>query len=496
MASVSTRKSASTRASNGWVRIGVRSDLIMVIVALLLSLAFSYVLFAAPVTKIAEITTGESQNFTHIALWTAGAIFVIIAPLFLFMTGRPLELDLDRRVMRVGWRTVPFDRVRHAYRRPGGGLYGDGLQWILQLEIRRGLDARLPMWTTAQADLNAVELETLLAMLEYAPIEPKQGETVRAPLDDELGKRSAAERVADRVSLAIMPHTRVAFTKPTLLLEVRKRLEEVRKQEELDGTDIDRPGAVSRVLHGLVNGAGQGPAGVGTKGMILPPESLPERAKGRSGSGHDPHAPLRRGMFGTCTFAFRRERLEVEKWLREQGAAAVPRYAPSRVLGWLVVLAAAPLPWIYPSVLTVITWPFILWAGVLVTYRARVKRYIAVRSAAMGVLQSGATIPPFVAEFFEPRFPERNYGKHVYAFGVGVAVLLILPGLLSVLTGMFSAMAGWAAGPNEGDKPYFGVVLALIVACITLMVRWNYSTIRTLARASAEWRSLSGFTEI
>lgn len=484
--------STSTRTLGGWVRIGVNSDAVLLFLAFALSAGFAFIVFRVPITKIVEIVTEASQDSFHVALWLTGIFFILIAPLFLTMTSRPLMVDLDRRLMKVGWRTAPFDQLRHAYRQPSPG---NRREWILQLDIKRGLDARLPMVTAGQPDLSVRELETLLTVLEAAPIEPKVGETLRAPMGEELGTRDAGEEVADRVSEALMVYTRVAFAKPTLLKEVQKRLASARAQEELDGPPTEGWWGIPRVVSAMQTSTHRNRVDR-PNSMVLPAEPVllvdTENGKLRPYFGRYLNHPRGRGMLGTGRSTFSRERNDVEEWLNAQRAPSIPRFATSRLFGWAIFLLALPLPWIFESVVTILTWPFLLWTGLLLRYRARIKRYLAVRSRAIGVLVSGTPIPAFVHSFFGPRFPERTYGKHVYAIGIGLIVFLIFPIFLFVLTGSFSMMAYWTSSEQDWEKPYFALVLALGVLCIALTVRWNYKIIRALVQAKVEWQLLGG----
>lgn len=487
----------SGHTSSGWVRIGARPEAVLVLFALAVSAGLSFVLFRDPVTRVVELVSGVPQNSFHTAVWVTGILFLIFAVLILFRTSRPLIVDLDRRVMKVGWRTVSIDQVSSAYRLPGGSSAGARHDWILQLEVPGSFDARLPMRTAAAPDLTSRELETLLSVLDSAPIEPKEGELVHAPVDGELGERAIPQQVADRVSEAIMPYTRVTFAKSTLIREVQKRLEGAREQEKFDGSPPEGGWGIRRVIAAILKGINQGSGDRGAT-RIFPPEPVIERdpvsLKRIPYSQRYLNNPLARGMLGTCLPSFIRERKAVEEWLRAESMTALPRSLSLRIVGWAVILLAIPMPWLFGSVVTVMMWPLILWMGLLMCYRARVARYLAVREGALGVLITGKSVPLFVQNFFAPRFPERTCGKHGYALGIIVTVVLIFPILLFVLTGSFSMMAGWSTVEQSWEKHYFAVVIALGVLSIALTVRWHYAVIRALARAKSEWQLLGGGT--
>src|SRR5690606_35061474 len=119
--------------------------------------------------------------------------------------------------------TIRLDELRHAYRMPGGPSMR---QFVVQLELVGGLDARLPVRSAALPDLSARELGVLIEAIERSSVVPRPGMPMRSPITGELGPRSDQERRADAMADAVAPFGRISYAKPTLLAELREVLAE------------------------------------------------------------------------------------------------------------------------------------------------------------------------------------------------------------------------------------------------------------------------------
>lgn len=482
-----------TRRRTGWIQLGAGTDWSMGLLGLGLS-AVTAALIAAPTSQLIELVSGASPGWFGTALWILPFAFLLLGLPLLVMANRPASVDLDRRLLRVGWRTVSFDELRHVYRMPGGSSSD---KVLLQLEVTRGLDARLPLSSDALPDLTLNELEVLLAMLEQAPIEPKPGLPVHSPIADELGPRDSSARVADRISDALRPFGRVAYTKSTVLMEVELAIERQRAVDGGTGTVLPERGDGARAASALVSGL-EFAAGARGKITIMPPERMPV-VNGDYG----------RGFFGSGGGTFRRHRDAVEEWLRSTRVPVVRNYVDSRALGWMVVVVGLLLPWIFgvlamsslvfyfsPSAdaylwgtaISFVFWPIVAWAGLLLVHRARIRRYVADRSAALEALGRGHAIPDNVHTFFGAPFPERAYATGVYVFGISLLVIALGMGLVIVSLGF-----GTVNGPYTPQPWQIPVGTALTVSAAPILMsvlRWQRFMTGELARAGVEWRLL------
>lgn len=479
------------KTRRGWVRLGVGTDWSMGLLGLGLS-AVTAALIAAPTSQLIGIVSGVNPGWLVTALWIVPFAFLLLGLPLLLMANRPASVDLDRRLLRVGWRTIPFDRLRHVYRMPGGRTAD---RVLLQLEITRGLDARLPLSSDALPDLSTSELEVLLAMLEQAPIEPKPGLPLHSPIADELGLRDGSALVADGISDALMPYGRVAYAKPTLLLEVRRAIE--RRRAADGGAGLPDRGDVSRAASALLTGLDLA-SGSRPEMTIMPPEAMPV-VNGDYG----------RGFFGSGGREFRRRRNAVEEWLRSVRVPVVRSYVDSRALGWVVVIVALLLPWIFgtlaissvifyfsPSAdgalwgaaISFVFWPILAWGGLLLIHRARIRRYVSDRSAALEAFGRGNIVPEDVHRFFGAPFPERSYAVGVYLFGIVMLVIALGIGLVIVSLGF-----GTVNGPYVPQPWQIPIGAALTVSAAPILVgvlRWQRFMSGELARAGVEWQLL------
>ncbi|MBX3093902.1 MAG: hypothetical protein KF680_05080 [Cryobacterium sp.] len=477
-----------TTRHSSWVRIGADTTWVMLALGLGLSVVGAAGI-AAPVSELVRITSGTQPGWLLTALWTFVVLAVLLCVPLVIMANRPASIDLDAGLVRVAWRTVPFAELRHVHRMPGGTTAD---QFVIQLELERGLDARLPVRSAGLPNLTVDELEVLLEMLGRAPIEPRPGLPVRSPIADELGPRSSTDLIADEVSDALQPFGRVAYAKPTLLLEVEDAI--ARAQQASAGADwgdqplpSERLRAASAVTKALV----EAPRSSMT---IMPTVEEPGAAR------------------STERFSVRRR--AVEEWLTTHGAATVNTHTFGRVLGWAVVIAALIAPWIMTFVLmrgyfvfgalpldtvmgwwaaSVLTWPFGVWLGFVLLRRARALRNTSARRAALALRSRGVVVPGVVRDFFASTTSERSYGTHVYLFGLVLSVAFLASGFLFLA--LSGDMVGGPYSPLAWHAPLGWLLLVPAIPVFVGVLRWQRYMHGQLARAQVEWRLLGNSSE-
>jgi hypothetical protein len=494
---------ANAVQSTSWVRIGAGTNWSMVLLTLGISVG-SALLLASPVAGLIVVVTGVNPGWLVTVLWIAPLGFILLGvPLVLF-ANRPASIDLQRGLFRVGWRTVSFDRIRHVYRLPGGKA-ADAV--VLQIEIARGLDARLPLTSDALPNLTLNELETLLAVLEQANIEPKPGLPLHSPIANELGPRVGADLIADRISDSLMPLGRVAYSKPTVLLDLQRTIDLVRARDTASGVSgLPDLGDASRAATALGDGLTLATAAQPNT-QILPMTTLPVVND------------YGRGFWGSGGQTFCRQRDAVEEWLRTVQAPIAPRYLASTVAGWFIIVVAIVWPWlligmilgvvplyllpggyeIYNSAVPValwsivfsfFLWPVQVWGGLVLIHRARIRRFVADRSAALSAHGRGHTVPETVTRFFGAPLPERSFGLNVYWFGLVMFLVALVGGLLLISLGYNTV-----GGPYEPEAWQTPLGLVFLLCAVPILIR----TLRSqrhmtgeLARARVEWQLLNG----
>lgn len=349
----SSGRPADTKRQIGWLQLGVNTSVSMGLLALAISVVTG-LLLAEPTSRLIEVVSGINPGWWVTVFWTILILFVLLGVPLIVLSNKPASVDLDRKLIRVGWRTVSFDQLQHVYRRPGGK---DVDQAVLQLEIGRGLDARLPLSSDALPDLTLNELETLLAVLEQAQIEPKAGLPMRSPIADEFGTRLAADLVADQVGDALMPFGRVTYSKPTVNADY-----------------------------------GRGVCGSGAKTFRRHQDNVEEWLR-------SVRIPVERNYVGTTAIG----------WIIVVGVLLLP---------WVIgVLIWNIFPLYYALGLggssedlrnilygrffaAFLLWPLPAWGGLILIHRTRIRRFVADRSASLNAMSIGHTVPPEVKRFF------------------------------------------------------------------------------------------------
>lgn len=469
-------------ARDGWVKVGTDTTVVLVMVGLGLAV-LGGVLLAVPISRLVEVTSGTLPGWWPTALWTFIVLAVLLCVPLAIFANRPATINSGAGLLRVAWRTVPFGALRHVYRMPGGT---NPSQFVIQLEIEGGLDARLPISSAALPNLTADELRVLLDMLERSPIEPNPRFPARAPIAGELGPRSAELQIADHVSEALQPFGRVSYAKATLLLEVRDAI--ARQERTAGGAEAvgdALPSERLRATTTVVRALREAPRHT----MAIMPDALeaPEAAP-------------------TQRFSVRRR--TVEEWLSTVGAH-VRTYTLSRVVGWVVIGLSLVIPWVLTFAVmrgwavyvsapfdtlmgwwgaSILTWPFGVWFGVVLLKRARALRNRSARREAVNSLVRGHRVPEFVAPFFGSTKAERSYGVHVYVWLLVLSIAFAASGL--VFLALSGDMVGGPYSPLVWHAPLGWVLLMPVIPVFVGALRWQRYMYGQLARAQVEWRLL------
>ncbi len=465
---------APKKARGDWVRIGVGTDWAMALVALAISLFFGYGIPSGTWVGVFAGLGLHAQD-SVLAFWTSFAAFLVIAPMLVFLTTRRARVDINRRLLRIGWRTVPFDQLKYVYRTPGGR---SGSQFMIRLEVAFGLDARLGINATNQPNLNTNELAALLALLEHAPITPKPGVMLRAPIDDELGPRDESDVLVDQIHRAMMPYGRQAYAKPTVIREVQQQLDAARGAgSNSTGIDDDESsfGRVASALEVNLRGANGYSAG---NGMPLPDE-VEKRAHGR----------FSRGLLGTVSLSYRRQNKVVTTWLMSRDALAKTEWSRLRISAWVVIAVCVAVPVLLPRGITDFLAPVGVWVAILMLYRDRIRRYCSKRAAVLRVRRSGINVPKKVREFFGERFPERAVARHIFYSRIFIGVVFLFV-VLFLSVGDFPLFEHWYER-QEWQRPVAAFVLVLVITNFVAAVRVASNGFADVVRARLEYVAIS-----
>lgn len=463
-----------TGRSAGWVRIGNNPALKLVLYAaafaVIVAVAISHL-----TAQLAMVISGAYTSWLTAASWTFLVTFVIsVTPMFMF-AHRPAHINLATEQLRVGWRTIPFSELRHVYRVPIAAARDE---LVIQLDVSRVLDARIQIVRHQRSTLTAGELAMVIAMLERAPIEPVAGGAVHAPLRDELGERSAAERLSDQVNVALMPFRKTEYSKPTVLAQLRGILDASRENEKVEFA-------------------------------LLEPSGEFAVSYDESSLGHD-HG---RGFWGTLGRKFAARQVEAEQWLASEEAPAPRRFSGWRALTWVLLILAPlspilffvgfassffiyayywvnldPVAFMAWGAVAFFFWPFAAWLCLIVLQGLRIRRYLDARAAALTVRAAGRAVPDSIRHFFGPLFPERSFGTQVYIYGLLLSLGSLVTGLV-----FLALSAGMVSGPYEPLPWHFAVGWPLVLATAPLfgaVLWWQNHWSAQLARASVEWQLL------
>ncbi|CAN5627952.1 hypothetical protein BH10ACT7_BH10ACT7_16400 [soil metagenome] len=463
-----------------WIRIGrgglPRVALIVLVLALVIAL-----FIAAPMAQLGSLVSGTPLPFGIGYLGGVVVVFVLIAPLVLPRATRPLSIDASHTVLRVGLRTIPASDVRHAYRLPDGQFDG---RFQVQLAVP-GLDPLVGVSAARPAELSSEELDALLALLANSPIEPDVGVTLRPPLGGELGSRDDAQRFDDQLADVLLPFERMTYSKPTLIAE----LEKIR--DALAGEAVGESSATIRDL-GLV-----------TPGTTNAP------LRRRTLSAVPAQVGPARGFWALQGGPYNKQISDVEQWLRSVGhAVAAPRDWQWWV-GLLLVVFGFASPWLsaaaafpatfYSSTISIptmmgvfvfflLSWPFIVWPGFVLMWRARIGRYERARRATLAVRRQRVTVPQPVAAFFGPVFPEIALLNPLLWLVLAESMVLLVGGLTSITLGA-GQVENWDALPLG-----LPVGVTMVLASVPLFA-WGVRLIRDGAaqqlRADAFWRAIA-----
>jgi len=472
-----------------WTRIGRGSFRAMVLLAIGLSLGIA-LFIAAPMTEFGPVLLGATVPWFVGYLVSIGVVLVLIAPMLLPRATRPVYVDASGARVRVGLRTHAVSDIHRAYRLPDG--LSDG-RFQLRLALP-GIDALVGVSARMPAELSTAEFDALITLVERAPIEPDPSVTLRPPLDHELGERAAADAFSDNVSRGLLAHETMSFAKLTLLAELRLL------RESLAGT-----------------GTGVGTATIRDIGLVTPyTTNAPTQQAAIAEATAIAAAGPKRGLFWTLSKAFRGELAAGEAWLHSAAAPsddARERSARfSTTVGLVVIIAGLAAPWLalLPVLAAVfgggifgtpdlgslggiiafffLTWPFIVWAGIMVNWRGRILRFEDLRSRVVAVRAHGIGVPREIANFVGPRFADVAYLNGLLMFLIVQSIVLLAGGLTMFAVAM-GQVENWGPSVIAAAIGVLMAVASIPVFAIAVRVISRFGT-RQL-RAVAYWKAVA-----
>ncbi len=470
------------QGADRWVRVsrGTLRRVTLIVAGLSGAIALA---IAAPMSALGTLVLGVPVPSA--VGWAAGTavVFVLLGAVLLPRAGRALDVDVDGAALRLGRRVVPVSAVRHAYRIPDS--VHDG-RFQLRLAIPGGLDALVSVSPTPPVELTDQGLAALIRLVERSGIEPDVSVPARPPIGDELGVRDGTQRFADRLGTALLPFEVVSFSKAGLLAEL---------------ANAQRGAAGAPAAHDVARDLG-----LQVPGTTHAPEigaTLREAATAEAG------VTGKRGFFALQRASYRIALGETEAWLRSASAPVAAGHGALWGWGLAVVVLALVAPWLgAASILSVtvllttglgpvmgftafalLTWPFFVWLGLVLMWRARVARFERARSAALLVRQRGGTVPETVARFFGPPFPERAFATGLYLMLIADVVLTLAGGLTVVAIG-FGQVENWSGS-------FAAIWLGALMAASSVPLFFWALRIGTRAAADAVrshvlWRAIAG----
>ena len=479
-----TRQSLDSQPphSGEWIRIG-RGGLGRTALFVLVLSAVVALFITAPMRQFGPVVFGVEIPIVPAYLASVIVVVLMFAPAMLPRATRPLFVNASGTRIRVGLRSMPLEELHHAYRLPDPQFDG---RFQLRLAVR-GLDALVGISDSPPAELSVAELDSLIAVIEAAPIEPDPAVMLHPPIGDELGERDAADKFSDDLSRVLQPYDQATFAKATLLRELR---------------------IVRTTLVGA--GTGEGTAFARDIGLVAPgATNAPVRLAALAAEEIRVGGP-KRGFFAMQGSAYRAALRETEAWIT---TASSGRFAARPGWQWpvglLIVIAGLLSPWIAVLVIVlsilvffnpdiaavggpvpffVLIWPFIVWAGLMLMWRGRISRFQRARTGALQVRRSGVDVPPAVAGFFGAPFPEVAYVNPSIVHLVSQFIVLLAGGLTAVAVGNATAAV---SGALPLGVPV-GILMVLSSAIVfTVLVRTMGAAPLLQLRARAFWTALS-----
>ena len=479
-----TRQSLDSPAdrSGEWTRIG-RGGLKGTALFVLVLSAVVALFITAPMGQFGPVLFGVEIPVVLAYIASVIVVVLMFAPVMLPRATRPLFVNTSATRIRVGLRSMPVTELHHAYRLPDPQFDG---RFQLRLAVR-GLDALVGISASPPAELSVAELDSLIAVIEAAPIEPDPEVMLHPPIGDELGERSAAEQFSDDLSRVLQPFDQTTFAKATLLRELR---------------------IVRNTLVG--GGTGEGTAFIRDIGLVAPGTSnAPVRLTALAAEAMRDRGP-KRGFLAMQGSAYRSALRETEAWIATASSGSfAARLGWQWPVGLLVVIAGLLSPWIAVLVIVlsilvffnpdiaavggpvpffVLIWPFIVWAGLMLMWHGRISRFQRARAAALEVRRGGVDVPPTVAGFFGAPFPEVAYVNPNIVHLVSQFIVLLAGGLTAVAVS--NATAGLSGGLPVGIPVGILMVLSSAVVFTVLVRTMGTAPLRQL-RARAIWTALS-----
>ena len=136
----------------------------------------------------------------------------------------------------------------------------------------------------------------------------------------------------------------------------------------------------------------------------------------------------------------------------------------------------------------VLTWPFIVWPGIVLMWRARISRYETARSGVLAVRRQRVAVPGEIGSFFGPPFPEVAFLNSLVWLVVVESIVLLAGGLTSIAIGV-GQVENWEALP-------LGVPVGVLMVLASAPVfAWGVRIIRDgpvrQVRADAFWNAIT-----
>jgi hypothetical protein len=410
--------------ATGPVRIGAKISPLVIVVWIVLALVF-----AALMTPVAVGVFGAGSYYGVVVM--GGILFVVglvwIGLLVWRFTPSQGSIDLEMRTLTSSRRSVAFADLTHAYRIPGGESPGE---FGVRFEIPRAPDVRLLVSSRSFTDAARAELDAVITMVEGSRITPDPRVPLRPPIGDEAGVRDEDEQRLDATSAIVMLYDETAYTRETLLAELR------RARAVAAGDPVDSNTKVSGIISDLVNRG-------------VPRTALPSGDE--LATVGTPTNDYKRGFFGTLSSRYKMERTRVENWLRESNPNFVPNtHKGLAAIGWstlavmffwpvislvlFYVVLYATYQFIGPVIVIGLVFafsPVIIFAAIVVIWLARVRRHSSLRREVLETRKS-RVIPSDIRAFFGSPHPE-GYIEMPIMFAWGIAWCLALAGGITMI---------------------------------------------------------------
>ena len=441
------------------IRIGSKISPLAIAVWIGLSLLFAVLMTQVVVGgDISVASLGFGAGFFIVGLLGIGALVWRATP----SRG---SIDLTARTLTSGGRTIAFADLTRAYRIPGGENPGE---FGIRLSIPRGHDVRMLVSSRSFTDATAAQLDAVITMVEASSISPDPRIPLRPPIGTAAENRTEDQQHLDAMSGIIMFYDETAYTRETLLAELR------RAREILVHADGKFPWAAASDGDAKVAGILAGLSRTGLAATRLP-------SGGEVATIGTPTVDYARGFFGTLSARYKGERTRVENWLRETDPTFMPdKHGRIAAAGWatLVVMFFWPvISLVLFNVLLYLTFqfigsvifiglvvtfsPFIIYMGIVLIWLARVRRHSSLRRS---VLAAKATreVPQDIRDFFGSPHPE-GYIEMPRIFLWAIVWVLALAGGITMIA------IGANPLPGQGLLLWYWIPIGAVLAIGSLV---------------------------